>query len=535
MSTHCLLCLGHGIPRYIVFDCILPDVQAILLEHLGNEETIKSRYSLVSEPEPQRPLPPPSLPLPPPLGMTGSAFVSGGNLPLSAVDTRTPPAPSEARQGPEDPAERQRQLERERERRERERKEEARHEDRRLQDLERALDRAEAERERERQREAERLREAHKSRQRELERDLQDGGASSEDAVRRAFQKRRHDTRARDERRRKRQRELEEDDAERRREMADAAAQQLVVEEAADRAARAADVPVPTTTAVPQALEPVEQPMAPNGAPPPEDSAAGAQIGGVFVPGTSLGTLGFLKKAPVKRTTVNAPLFSETEEAPARRTLVPLEYTEEELRAALVNEYAQPEEPPEPAGAAAAAPEPADEARRSERTERRRREKEERDAKRALLAMIDAIPTTKDALFAHPVDWPTFDKHNVSSTVASWATKKVAELLGEAPPALVDFITQQTAQHVAPQAILDELQMVLVRSHGDTCIKRKETMLLTPALPFHLVNRRTKKQKRLSSSCGGLSYLRLSKHPLRFRQLEQFTFLLHSGSRPVAW
>ena len=465
-------------------------MQAIVFERVGDEDTIKSRYALVAEPEPQRPLPPP--PPPPPMGQAAPAFVSGGVLPPSATGGAGHP-PHDVRRDVDDPAERQRQLDRERDRREWERKEEVRREERRLQELERSLDRSDAERERERQKEAERLREARRERQRELERDLQAGWATDEDAVRRAALKRRRDARARDERRRKRQREREEDDAERRREEAEAVAaarRDALEAERMQEAAKAAPAPpvaearhaaAPIQAAEPAAAEDVQ--MEEGGLPSGE---------AVFVPGTSLGTLGFLKRAPAKRATVTAPLFSEAEEAPARRTLVPLEYTEEELRASLVNEYAQPEEPEPPAPGANAA----DELRHKERAERRRRATEERDAKRALLAMIDAIPTTKEALFAYAVDWAAFDKHAVSATVAAWAGKKVAELLGEAEPSLVEFITSHTQRHVAPHVLLDELQVVLVRRSRPMRVWMCDTDALLC---------RTRRQRHLLSSCGDSS------------------------------
>ena len=403
--------------------------------------------------------------------------------------------PPDGRRDNDDPAERQRQADRERDRREWERKEEARREERRLQDLERALDRSDAERERERQKEAERLREARRERQRELERDLQGGGHTDEDAIRRAALKRRRDARARDERRRKRQREREEDDAERRREEAEAVAAARRAAQEAERlqgAAKAA--PAPAETEDRHAAVPMEAAEPPAADSTQLEDGGVASVEGVFVPGTSLGTLGFLKRAPTKRATVTAPLFSEAEEVPARRTLVPLEYTEEELRASLVNEYAQPEEPEQPPAAGAGS---TDDARQKERAERRRRATEERDAKRALLAMIDAIPTTKDSLFAYTVDWEAFDKHGVSTTVAAWASKKVAELLGEAEPSLVEFITSHTVRHVEPQALLDELQVVLVRPVGALCVRE----CATDACFVH----RTRRQRPLWSSCGGSS------------------------------
>jgi RNA-binding protein 25 len=160
--------------------------------------------------------------------------------------------------------------------------------------------------------------------------------------------------------------------------------------------------------------------------------------------------LGFRKRAPVKKVVaLNASIFGEEEAAPQKRTLVPIEYTEEELRAALVNEYA-----------AAEGAEAGDGPKKQERDSRKRRDAE-RDAKKSLLSLIDSIPTGRAELFAHPVDWAVFDSLRLAETVSRWAAKKVAELLGEAEPSLVEFVTAQTAAHCAPDALLTELQDVL--------------------------------------------------------------------------
>lgn len=182
-------------------------------------------------------------------------------------------------------------------------------------------------------------------------------------------------------------------------------------------------------------------------APPPE----GAEEADQLMTAPSVG-MGFRKRAPAKKVVaLNASIFGEEEAAPQKRTLVPIEYTEEELRAALVNEYAAAEAP-EAGGVGQ---------KKQERDSRKRRDTAERDAKKSLLSLIDSIPTSRVELFAHPVDWAVFDSMRLAETVSRWAAKKVAELLGEAEPSLVEFVTAQTAAHSAPDALLTELQDVL--------------------------------------------------------------------------
>jgi RNA-binding protein 25 len=343
---------------------------------------------------------------------------------------------------------------RESERRESERRDAVRREARVLADKERALERAEAERERERSRELARLREEVRRRQRDLERDLREESASDSDAEpplspaaaaearsRKRYFRRRADERARVERRRLRLREVEEDEAEQRRAA-------LEARDAARKAAEPAKGHKPATS--------LAQPA--DGAPPPPPPGPPPNSAPAPAPAPLVG-LGLLRRPPAKKAAVaGSGLLTEAEEAPCSRTLVPLQYTEEELRAALVNEYeAAPEAPadaPQEAGVTHSG-------RREDKEARRRREREEKEARKSLMDLIEAIPTDRATLFAYAVDWDQFDRAGLRATVQRWVAKKVAELLGEAEPSLVEFITAQVAAHVQPEALLTELLAVL--------------------------------------------------------------------------
>jgi len=414
--------------------------QALLLERLGDDAAIRARLEAAQPSEQLRPPPPPaptapSLPAPPP-----------PPPPLPPPPAFAPPvrlAEAEAfLQQLAPPPERERG------------------EQRALADRERALERAEADRLRTREREAARQREALRARQRELERALR-SESDSEEAERSARQmglsaqqaaearararyaRRRGDAAAREERRRRRAREIEEDAAERRREEAEA--QRREEEANRDEAQRAEQAAALAHQAQAQAQAAQAAAEAEAAQPPP--AAPG-------LPGSL--ALGSLRRAAPKK--AGAPpdgLRAEAEEAPLSRPLVPLEYSEEELKAALVNEYAAEEAPQEGGGKDA----------------RRAREKEERDAKRSTLQLIASIPTERAQLFAYPLDWALFDRAQLAPVVQRWAAKKVAELLGEAEPSLVDFIVQQTSAHCAPEALLAELQPVLDEEAEAFCIK----------------------------------------------------------------
>jgi len=428
----------------------LAKIQALVHDKLGGDEDIRARLAALAGGEP-RPPPPPPLQQPPPAA-------AGAPPPPPPLPPPPPPPPS----GPQRVAEAEAFLsalapeerggaERERreaERREAERREAERREARALAERERQLERAEAERERERAREASRLRDEARRRQRELERDLREqsesdsgasppaGAAALEARKRKRYYRRRADERARAERRRLRLREMEEDEAELRRAA-------LVEQEAARRAAEA------------QAQAAAAPPLP--SCPPPPLPAPPLAAGPAAAPVVGLGLL--RRPAAKKAGAAGAALFSEAEEAPRERALVPLQYTEEELRAALVNEY---EAAPEAAGEAPPGMEAgARGGRREEKEARRQREREEKEARKRLMELIEAIPTERAALFAYPISWERFDQAGLRATVQRWAAKKVAELLGEAEPSLVEFITAQVAAHAQPEALLAELLPVL--------------------------------------------------------------------------
>jgi len=433
-----------------------------VLQRLGSVQEIAGKLEAMQQTEPQQRLPPPP-PLPPPPALPQR---DGGLAATPAADADSFLATLDgSRESDEERAKRlARERERDKERRERERREELRREERAAVERERALERAEAERERERAREVEREREARRARQRDMERDLEEGGFSDSDGARRHALKRRRDAKLREDRRRRRARELEDDEADRRREEQEALLAARKLELAAERAARAP----PKEATPPPVLPPPPPPAAQQTthlderAPEVENSPAHAAGEAPMAtnaddaermasaPSLALG-LGFRKRAPAKKVVaLNASIFGEEEALPQKRTLVPIEYTEEELRAALVNEYA-----------AAEGTEAGDGHKKAERDSRKRRDTAERDAKKSLLSLIDSIPTSRAELFAHPVDWAVFDSLRLADTVSRWAAKKVAELLGEAEPSLVEFVTAQTSAHCAPDALLTELQDVL--------------------------------------------------------------------------
>jgi RNA-binding protein 25 len=60
-------------------------------------------------------------------------------------------------------------------------------------------------------------------------------------------------------------------------------------------------------------------------------------------------------------------------------------------------------------------------------------------------SLIESIPTSKEEIFEYPLDWAVYDEAALGASVQRWVSKKVAELLGEEEPSLVEFVVEKTA------------------------------------------------------------------------------------------
>lgn len=124
----------------------------------------------------------------------------------------------------------------------------------------------------------------------------------------------------------------------------------------------------------------------------------------------------------------------EVEEAPKKRKLVPLDYSEDE-RGGLGLDGT------EVTGS-----------RPGVNTEEKRKH---------VRSLIEKIPTVKQELFNYPLDWTMVDMTLMDRRIRPWINKKIIEYIGEEEATLVDFVCSKVMAHSTPEGILDDVAMVL--------------------------------------------------------------------------
>ncbi|KAL5969154.1 RNA-binding protein 25 [Taenia solium] len=82
--------------------------------------------------------------------------------------------------------------------------------------------------------------------------------------------------------------------------------------------------------------------------------------------------------------------------------------------------------------------------------------------KRAIIKqIIERIPTSREELFAYPIDWKAVDSEFVKERIKPWVDKKIITYLGEAEATLSNFICEQVLEHKPPGKILADVALVL--------------------------------------------------------------------------
>ncbi|CAN0023001.1 unnamed protein product, partial [Choristocarpus tenellus] len=76
--------------------------------------------------------------------------------------------------------------------------------------------------------------------------------------------------------------------------------------------------------------------------------------------------------------------------------------------------------------------------------------------------LVVSIPKDREELFAYPINWQVVEGHDIiKGKMRPWIVKKMVEYLGEEEKTLTEFIVTKLSQRAPPQAILNELKLVL--------------------------------------------------------------------------
>lgn len=89
-------------------------------------------------------------------------------------------------------------------------------------------------------------------------------------------------------------------------------------------------------------------------------------------------------------------------------------------------------------------------------------QKSQEEKRKHIKTLIENIPTEKNALFAHKLDWAAIDDQLMEKKIRPWINKKIIEYIGEPEPTLVDFICSKVLAGSLPQVILEDVQMVSI-------------------------------------------------------------------------
>jgi len=150
---------------------------------------------------------------------------------------------------------------------------------------------------------------------------------------------------------------------------------------------------------------------------------------------------------------LNALFGEEEEEQTTKRKLVPIQYSDEELRA--VQDHSA-EVAAAAAGAAAAAAGGGGVS--------------EHDSKLELRKIMDNIPVTTDGVYKYPIKWNHFNAAS-QAKVAQWVGKKVKEMLGAEEPTLADFFVQLLARHTPAATMEQEAFQILEKDAAPFTLK----------------------------------------------------------------
>ena len=156
-------------------------------------------------------------------------------------------------------------------------------------------------------------------------------------------------------------------------------------------------------------------------------------------------------QAPLKRKAVSAAFGEDEDEEAPKRKLIPIRYSEEELRAMQQQEAEQAaapaaasgaQQPPNAAAAGAAA--------RADPAALRRQ-------------LMSQVPKETAAVFSFPLQWALLDSasEEVQQRISGWVGKKVVEYLGLEEPSFKAHVLDLVKRHTPAGQMQEELHQVL--------------------------------------------------------------------------
>uniref|UniRef100_A0A1I7SYN1 RRM domain-containing protein n=1 Tax=Caenorhabditis tropicalis TaxID=1561998 RepID=A0A1I7SYN1_9PELO len=75
--------------------------------------------------------------------------------------------------------------------------------------------------------------------------------------------------------------------------------------------------------------------------------------------------------------------------------------------------------------------------------------------------IIKRIPTTKEELFVHKIEWDQIDQKWMDDRIRPWVAKKVSSFLGEEDKTLCDYICEQIGQKATPEQLLKDVAVII--------------------------------------------------------------------------
>ncbi|KAI6189623.1 hypothetical protein M3Y97_00028700 [Aphelenchoides bicaudatus] len=83
------------------------------------------------------------------------------------------------------------------------------------------------------------------------------------------------------------------------------------------------------------------------------------------------------------------------------------------------------------------------------------------ERKQMVKELIDAIPTSKAAVFDYQLSWDFVDTEMLEQKIKPWLEKKIRDYIGDDEPSLIEFICERINNRSEPSKLLNDLAMIL--------------------------------------------------------------------------